>query len=148
MTFMLTSEWAGYTTDHPPGYRTQDTRPHAHPSPQHWIAGGGYARIYGHKGGEPMSKTLSENTIATLDAVAAILIRCFIITVGAMFFTWLVWLVMGGFVHAIYTHRLSITREDFDIFFLYVMTFLKGANLLFFLFPFIAIKWYLRGQRS
>jgi len=27
------------------------------------------------------------------------------------------------------------------------MTFMKGLNVLFFLFPFLAIKWYLRGQR-
>ena len=94
-----------------------------------------------------MKQPLSENMIATLDAVAAILIRCFIITVGAMLFTWLVWLLMGGVVHAIYAQKLAISREEFDMFYLYVMTFLKGANLLFFLFPFIAIKWYLRGQR-
>jgi hypothetical protein len=85
--------------------------------------------------------------IATLDAVADILIRCFIITVGAMLFTWLVWFLMGGVVHTIYAQKLAITRKEFDIFFLYVMTFLKGANLLFFLFPFLAIKWYLRGRR-
>ena len=95
-----------------------------------------------------MSEHPSDNMIATLDAVAAILIRCFIITVGAMLFTWLVWFLFGGAVHAIYAQKLAMTREKFDIFFLYVMTFLKGANLLFFLFPFIAIKWYLRGQRS
>jgi hypothetical protein len=94
-----------------------------------------------------MNGSVSENTIATLDAVAAILIRCFIITVGAMLFTWLVWLVFGDVVYAIYAQKLAITRKEFDIFFLYLMTFLKGANLLFFLFPFIAIKWYLRGRR-
>ena len=95
-----------------------------------------------------MKETPSENMIATLDAVAAILIRCFFITAGALLFTWLVWFLLGDVVHAMYAQKLAMTREQFDIFFLYVMTFLKGANLLFFLFPFIAIKWYLRGQRS
>jgi hypothetical protein len=95
-----------------------------------------------------MDDPLSENTIKTLDTLAAILIRCFVITVGAMLFTWLVWFVMGGAVHGIYAQMLVITRKEFDIFFLYVMTFMKGINLLFFLFPFIAIKWYLRGKRS
>ena len=95
-----------------------------------------------------MKEPPSENTIATLNAVAAILIRCFIITAGAMLITWLVWFLYGDVVHAMYARKLAMTREKFDIFFLYVMTFLKGANLLFFLFPFIAIKWYLRGQRS
>ena len=95
-----------------------------------------------------MKEPPSENTIATLNAVAAILIRCFIITAGATLFTWLVWFLFGDVVHAMYAQKLAMTREKFDIFLLYVMTFLKGANLLFFLFPFIAIKWYLRGQRS
>ena len=95
-----------------------------------------------------MKEPPSENTIATLNAVAAILIRCFIITAGATLFTWLVWFLFGDVGHAMYAQKLAMTREKFDIFLLYVMTFLKGANLLFFLFPFIAIKWYLRGQRS
>ncbi len=30
---------------------------------------------------------------------------------------------------------------------LYVMTFTKALNLIFFLFPFLAIKWYLWGRR-
>jgi len=38
-------------------------------------------------------------------------------------------------------------QGEFDLYFLYVMTFMKGLNLIFFLFPFIAIKWYLRGGR-
>ncbi len=37
-----------------------------------------------------MSDTLPEDTIATLNAIANILLRCFVITVGAMLFTWLV----------------------------------------------------------
>jgi hypothetical protein len=87
------------------------------------------------------------NTIATLDATAGILLRCFIITVGAMLFTWLVFLIFGDFAFCIYSQMIEITRKEFDLFILYVMTFMKGVNVMFFLFPFIAIKWYLRGQR-
>ncbi|MCJ7754468.1 MAG: hypothetical protein MUP13_07870 [Thermoanaerobaculales bacterium] len=94
-----------------------------------------------------MSQRLSENTIATLDATAGILLRCFIITVGAMLFTWLVFLIFGDFAFCIHSQMIEITRKEFDLFILYVMTFMKGVNVMFFLFPFIAIKWYLRGQR-
>ena len=94
-----------------------------------------------------MSKTLSEGTIATLDAVAGILIRCFFITVGAMTFTWLVWLVLGDVVHSVHGQMLEITRKEFDLFFLYTMTFMKGLNVLFFFFPYFAIKWYLWDKR-
>ena len=94
-----------------------------------------------------MSPTLPEATIKTLDMIASILFRCFVITVGAMLFTWLVWLVLGDVIHSIHGQMLEITRKEFDLFFLYTMTFMKGVNVLFFLFPFVAIKWYLRGNR-
>jgi len=94
-----------------------------------------------------MSREISDNTIATLDAVAAILLRCFIITVGAMLFTWLVFLLLGDQVYSILSRMIDIARGEFDLYFLHVMTFMKGLNLIFFLFPFIAIKWYLRGRR-
>jgi hypothetical protein len=94
-----------------------------------------------------MSNTLSEETIATLDAVANILLRCFVITVGAMLFVWFVSLILGDVVYSIHAQLIEITRKEFDLFFLYTMTFLKALNILFFGIPFVAIKWYLRGKR-
>ena len=95
-----------------------------------------------------MRNTLSENTVTTLDTMAAILLRTFLITIGAMAFTWVVWLLFGDFVHSIHALMLDITRKEFDLFFYYSMTVMKGLNLLFFGFPFVAIKWYLRGRRG
>jgi hypothetical protein len=94
-----------------------------------------------------MSNTLSEETIATLDAVANVLLRCFVITVGAMLFVWFVSLILGDVVYSIHAQLIEITRKEFDLFFLYTMTFLKALNILFFGIPFVAIKWYLRGKR-
>ena len=86
-------------------------------------------------------------SVETLEVVAAILIRCFIITVGAMIFTWAVWLIMGDVIHSIHSQMYEITRKEFDLYFLYTMTFLKASNVLFFGIPFVAIKMYLRGKR-
>ena len=94
-----------------------------------------------------MSSTLSEDSIATLDAIADILLRCFIITVGAMLFVWFVVFMLGDVIFSIYSQLMEISRKEFDLFFLYTMTFLKALNILFFLFPFVAIKSYLRGKR-
>ncbi len=102
---------------------------------------------YDDKGGQSMSNPLPDNTIATLDAVAGILLRCFVITVGAMLFTWLVVFMLGDVIYSIYSQLMEITRKEFDLFFLYTMTFLKALNILFFGIPFVAIKWYLRGNR-
>ena len=94
-----------------------------------------------------MSITLSEDTIATLNAIANILLRCFVITVGAMLFTWLVVFILGDVIFSIYSQLMEISRKEFDLFFLYTMTFLKALNILFFGIPFVAIKWYLRGNK-
>ncbi len=94
-----------------------------------------------------MSNTLSQDTITTLDVIADILLRCFIITVGAMLFVWFVVFMLGDVIFSIYSQLMEISRKEFDLFFLYTMTFLKALNILFFGIPFVAIKWYLRGKR-
>jgi len=94
-----------------------------------------------------MSASLPEDTLNTFDAIASILLRCFIITVGAMVFTWVVWLALGDVVYSIHNQMYEITRREFDLYFLYTMTFLKALNILFFGIPFVAIKMYLRGKR-
>ncbi|MBD3870186.1 MAG: hypothetical protein IFJ97_02365 [Acidobacteria bacterium] len=94
-----------------------------------------------------MSDTLPEDTIATFNAIANILLRCFVITVGAMLFTWLVVFILGDVIFSIYSQLMEISRKEFDLFFLYTMTFLKALNILFFGIPFVAIKWYLRGNK-
>ena len=94
-----------------------------------------------------MQRSLSEDVITTLDTIAAILLRAFLITVGAMLFTWVVWLVLGDLVHSVHARLFDITLKEFDLFFLYSMTVMKGLNLIFFGFPFVAIKWHLRGRR-
>ena len=94
-----------------------------------------------------MSDTLPEDTIATFNAIANILLRCFVITVGAMLFTWLVVFILGDVIFSIYNQLMEISSNEFDLFFLYTMTFLKALNILFFGIPFVAIKWYLRGNK-
>ena len=94
-----------------------------------------------------MNTSLSEDSLNTLDAIADILLRCFVITVGAMIFVWFVSLILGDVVYSIHAQLIEITRKEFDLFFLYTMTFLKALNILFFGIPFVAIKMYLRGKR-
>ena len=94
-----------------------------------------------------MSDTLQEETTATFNAIASILLRCFVITVGAMLLTWLVVFILGDVIFSIYNQLMEISRKEFDLFFLYTMTFLKALNILFFGIPFVAIKWYLRGNK-
>ena len=93
-----------------------------------------------------MSNTLSENTIATFDAIASIFLRCFLLTIGAMIFTWIVWLILGDVVFSIHHQIYEVTRREFNLYFLNTMTGLKALNFLLFGIPFVAIKWFLRGK--
>ncbi len=62
-----------------------------------------------------MSNALSEGSVATLDAIASILLRCFIITVGAMIFTWSVVFMLGDVIYSIHSQLYEITRKEFDL---------------------------------
>jgi len=94
-----------------------------------------------------MSQSLSEEAIQTLDAIAGILLRCFIITLVASLFVWIVFLAMGDLIHRGHTLFFDISKREFDLFLLYSLTFIKALNVVFFLFPFLAIKHYLRGKK-
>jgi hypothetical protein len=54
--------------------------------------------------------------------------------------------LLNDVIYSIYSQLMEISRKEFDLFFLYTMTFLKSLNILFFGIPFVAIKWYLRGK--
>jgi len=94
-----------------------------------------------------MAHTLSRETIQTLDAIAGILLRCFILTAVASIFVWAVYFAIGDSLHRIYTLFIDISRKEFDLFLLYSLTFIKSLNIVFFLIPFVAIKLFLRGKR-
>jgi hypothetical protein len=97
--------------------------------------------------GKPMNDALPEDTVATLNAIAAVPFRCFIITLAAMVFTWLVWHVLGDVIHSVHHQLYGLSPKEFNLYFLYSMTVMKGLIVIFFLFPFAAITWYLREQR-
>ncbi len=93
-----------------------------------------------------MKQQLSKEAIETFDAIAAILLRCFVITVLALLFVWILIVFQGDFFYQIQTLFVDISRQDFDLFILYSLTLMKILNIVFFLFPFIGIKLFLRGQ--
>ena len=94
-----------------------------------------------------MSGSLSEETTQLFDAIAGILLRCFLFTVGASLFVWVVVLLMGDTLYQIYTTILiDMSRQDYDQFTLYTLTLIKVLNVLFFLIPFLAIKHFLASK--
>jgi len=93
-----------------------------------------------------MSGLLSEETTQLFDAIAGILLRCFLFTVGASLFVWVVVLLMGDTIYQIYTILIDMSRQDYHQFILYSLTLVKVLSVLFFLIPFLAIKHFLASK--
>ena len=94
-----------------------------------------------------MSPQLSQDAIAVFDSIAAILLRCFILTILALLFVWILIIFQGDFFFQVQTFFFDVSRPDFDLFILHALTLMKVLNIVFFLFPFVAIKIFLRGQK-
>ena len=95
-----------------------------------------------------MSRALSEEVIQILNAIAGILLRCFIFTVVALLFVWTMIFIMGDSFYNIYSIFFDIPRKNYDQLLLYSLTFMKVLNILFFLFPLLAIKHFLRDKNN
>ncbi len=94
-----------------------------------------------------MSQPLSQEAIQIFEAIAAILLRCFLITFFALLFVWILIIFQGDYLYHLQTLFVDISRPDFDLFLLYSLTFMKVLNIVFFLFPFIALKLFVVGQK-
>jgi len=82
-----------------------------------------------------------------LDAVAGVLLRCFVLSVCLLLFWFVFYLAAGGWAYSIHSRWFELSRHDFDLMYYYVMAFFKMASFLFFLIPYIAIKLILRKKQ-
>ncbi|MEM8672841.1 MAG: DUF6868 family protein [Cyanobacteria bacterium P01_G01_bin.67] len=95
-----------------------------------------------------MSQQLSKEAIEIFDAIAAILLRCFIVTFLALLFVWILIVFQRDYFYQIQRLFVNVSHQDFDLFVLYSLTLMKILNVVLFLFPFIAIKLLLRRQKN
>lgn len=88
------------------------------------------------------------DSYAWLDPFAKVLLRCFIFG----FLLLLVWcalfLLADDFLVSVHGRLFGLTRHEMAIIHYCGMAFLKLSVLLFFLFPYIAIRLVLRKQRT
>jgi len=82
-----------------------------------------------------------------LDAVAGVLIRCFVLSVCLMLLWFVLLLVGSDWAYSIHSRWFEIDRHNFDAMCYYWMGTVKIASFLFFLFPFISIKLMLRKKK-
>jgi len=82
-----------------------------------------------------------------LDAVAGVLLRCFVLAFCLLLFSFVFYLLAADWAHSIHSRWFDISRHEFTLMYYYVMAFFKMASFLFFLFPYIAIKLILRKKQ-
>ncbi len=87
------------------------------------------------------AKTLCEETQATLDIIAAILLRVFAMGFGVMIFWFAAVLFTGDLVYSMHSSMFDITRPQFEIINYCGMGLFKLFLFLFFGMPWLAIKW-------
>ncbi len=84
-----------------------------------------------------------------LDVSAKMLIRCFIMNF-ALALLWFCLLLVGEghWGYELHSQIFDITQHEFVVINYCGIAFLKLCNLIFFLVPYIAIKWVLRSRSS
>jgi len=82
-----------------------------------------------------------------LDAAAGICLRCFVLAVCLLLFSFVFYLLAGDWAYSIHSRWFEISRHDFDLMFYCWMAFIKIVTFLFFLLPFLAIKLMLRKKQ-
>lgn len=82
----------------------------------------------------------SSNGPATLEYLAEILIRCFYYSFILLFVSILIFIVAGDAAHQAHSVMFDISKHEFVLMYYYVTSFLKITAIIFFLFPWIAIR--------
>jgi hypothetical protein len=81
-----------------------------------------------------------------LDAVAGVCLRCFVLAVCLLLFSFVFYLLAGDWAHCIHSKWFDITRHEFTLMYYCLMGFMKIAAFLFFLLPFVSVKLILRKK--
>ncbi len=90
---------------------------------------------------------IKDEQINCLDAVAGVLLRCFVLAFCLLLFSFVFYLLAADWAYSIHSRWFEIDRNNFDLMNYYGMGILKIAGFLFFLIPYIAIKLILRKKQ-
>ncbi len=90
---------------------------------------------------------IKDEQINCLDAVAGVLLRCFVLAFCLLLFSFVFYLLAADWAYSIHSRWFGISRHDFDLMYYYVMASFKMAAFLLFLFPFVSIKLILRKKK-
>ncbi len=83
-----------------------------------------------------------------LQTLATILIRSFLIGLAFLLFWFLLYLIVPGWMFETNAKWFNIGKRDFDLINYFGMAFVKISILLFFFFPYLAIRSILRRKET
>ena len=88
---------------------------------------------------------IDREDIATwLDAIARVLLRCFVLGYVLLLIWVGVYLLAGDLLYRVNGSLFGVTKHEMDLMHFYGIVFVKCCVLLFFLFPYVAIRLVLR----
>lgn len=87
---------------------------------------------------------MTESTREFFDTLAKVLIRCWILGVLLLLFTFGMFLMARDVIADVHGRMFGLTAHEIDVIFYCWMGLLKLFVNLLFLFPWIAIRWVLR----
>jgi hypothetical protein len=94
-----------------------------------------------------MTMQNTERNDIFLQTLAAILIRSFLIGLAFLLLWFLLYLIAPGWMFETNAKWFNIERRDFDLINYFGMGFVKISILLFFFFPYLAIRSMLRRKK-
>jgi hypothetical protein len=91
---------------------------------------------------------LSENTRETFNAVAEVLMWCFIFSMATLLFSFVMMVFLGDLVYGIHVSLFSLTQDEIQVALYTVLAIYKIGAFSLFLFPWIGIKLMLRKDQA
>ena len=100
----------------------------------------------GQYGGGEMTMENNERNDVFLQGVATILLRSFLFGLAFLLLWFLLYLIAPGWMFEMNARWFNIGKPDFDLINYYGIGFVKISILLFFFFPYLAIRSMLRKK--
>jgi hypothetical protein len=85
---------------------------------------------------------------ALLQSLAGIFLRCFFLSYALLLLWFVLYVAAGDWIYSLHTHWFEMGRSAFDSIHYCGMALVKICAILFFLFPYLAIKLVLRKERE
>lgn len=88
-----------------------------------------------------------ENILNGLDVVSSVLIRCFLMVFAFVLFWFLFFVLSGTWAYQLHSTWFQLSYREYVLLNYYGIAFTKICNIVFFLFPYLAIRLVLRNKR-